>query len=70
MNTDKNLEIIKDSKRIDWLSKNPENSPYFQDGLWRIPYLMNGAGGFGGGVGEFSHSTLRGVIDIALSYNS
>ena len=54
-----------DSARLDWLNEHPESVPYLDDGLWRIPYEVSGAGGFGGGVGEMHHRTLRGVIDAA-----
>ena len=56
-----------DEHRIEWLGDYPEYIPYLEDGFWRIPYLINGAGGFGGGVGEFTSRTLRDVIDVAMS---
>jgi hypothetical protein len=59
-------ELNAASARIEWLSEHPESIPYLEDGLWRIPYLMDGAGGFGGGVGEVTHRTLIGVIDAAM----
>lgn len=60
-------ELKKDKARLDFLSANPESVPYFSDGRWHIPYLHNGAGGFGGGVSEVSHPTLRGVIDLEMN---
>ena len=48
-----------------WLSNHPEYEPYFMDGRWRIPYLMSNDGGFGGGVGEFCHPTMKGVVALA-----
>ena len=47
-----------------------ELEPYFEDGLWRLPYLMNGAGGYGGGVGEMSHETKAGVIEMYKDYHA
>jgi hypothetical protein len=44
--------------------------PYFEDGYWRLPYLMNGAGGFGGGVGEMRHRTKEGVMQMYLDYRA
>ena len=41
-----------------------ELEPYFDKGKWRIPYLMDGAGGYGGGIGELSHETLEGVLEL------
>lgn len=41
-----------------------EDGPYFEDGKWRIPYLMYGEGGSGGGVGELSHETKKGVLEL------
>lgn len=61
------FELIRDRTRIDWLADHPESGPYLEDGLWRIPYLVSGDGGFGGGVGTMTHRTLRGVIDLALA---
>ncbi len=60
-------ELYTDKQRIDFLNEHPDSVPYLEDGLWRIPYLMYGAGGFGGGVGEMTHRTLRGVIDAAMT---
>lgn len=54
-----------DSARLDWLNEHPESVLYLDDGFWRILYEVSGAGGFGGGVGEMHHRTLRGVIDAA-----
>lgn len=47
-----------------------ELDAYFKDGYWRLPYLMNGAGGFGGGVGEMKHETKEGVIQMYKDYHS
>jgi len=44
--------------------------PYFDDGFWRLPYLMNGAGGCGGGVGEMKHETKEGVINMYIEYHA
>ena len=55
-----------DSQR--WLAEHPEHEPDFSEGKWRIPYLVSSAGGSGGGVGEFSHPTLPGVVLIARNY--
>ncbi len=52
-----------DVPSLDWLGE--EHQPYFEDGKWRIPFLMDGAGGFGGGVGELSDKTLEGVLKLA-----
>lgn len=60
-------ELYADKQRLDFLNEHPESLPYLEDGIWRIPYLMDGAGGFGGGVGEMTHRTLRGVIDAAMA---
>jgi hypothetical protein len=60
----------RDTARLDWLEKayqgEHEHAPYFNDGLWRFPYLVSGAGGYGGGVGEATFNTLREAIDAAL----
>ena len=45
-------------------------TPYFNDGFWRLPYLMNGAGGWGGGVGEMKHETKEGVINMYIEYHA
>jgi hypothetical protein len=58
-------ELEQDGARLDFLAENPESVPYLHNGLWRIPYLMSGAGGFGG-VAEMAHQTVRGVIDTAM----
>lgn len=47
-----------------------ELDPYFENGFWRLPYLMNGAGGWGGGVGEMKHKTKEGVIGMYIEYHS
>ena len=58
---------------VDSVVNEPEESeldPYFEDGYWRLPYLMNGAGGFGGGVGEMKDETKEGVIQMYKDYHS
>jgi len=57
----------RDAKRLDWAFRHPESAPYFHEGKWRIPYLDNGAGGFGAGVGEMHDAEFRGVIDAAMN---
>ena len=54
-------EIKKDSLRVDWLTRNPDITPYTRDGLWCIPYLIHG-----GNVGELTGKTFREVIDLAI----
>jgi hypothetical protein len=44
--------------------------PYFDGGYWRLPYLMNGAGGYGGSVGEMKHKTKDGVIAMYIDYHT
>lgn len=61
----RDAEVAKATEEMDWLSEHPEHMPYLEDGIWRIPYLVNGDGGFGGGVGQYTHRTLRGVIAVA-----
>ncbi len=53
-----------DGEMLDWLEKK-DPQPYYEDGKWRIPYLMKGEGGFGGGVGHYVSNSLRGVVAIA-----
>lgn len=53
-----------------WLADHPEHEPYYSEKKWRIPYLVSSDGGFGGGVGEFSHPTLPGVVLIARNYSN
>lgn len=59
-------EAKKDSARLDWLGNCPECIPYLEDGIWNIPYLNVGEGGFGGGVGAFTGKTIRAAIDTAM----
>jgi chromosome segregation ATPase len=51
--------------RLEFLNEHPESMPYIEDGIWHIPYLMDGAGGLGGGVGEYTSRSFINVIDIA-----
>lgn len=57
-----------DTEIVDWLEANPDSLPYYENGLWRIPYLMDGSGGFGGGVGEFNAPTVRRAVSLARTH--
>ena len=68
MKNEKESDIVENR-----IGNDPEESeldPYFDDGYWRLPYLMNGAGGFGGGVGEMKDETKEGVIQMYKDYHS
>ena len=60
-------ELRRDRDRLDWLEKKDPQpyQPYYDNGKWRIPYLMSGDGGFGGGVVEATADSLRAAIDAA-----
>jgi hypothetical protein len=59
---------ITDTRRLDWLEDNQDSPsvPYAEDGKWCVPYLDNGAGGFGGGVNAVRFTSLRAAIDSAM----
>ncbi len=61
-------ELEEARKALMWVIENPDSHPYFNDGKWRIPYLVSGAGGFGGGVGEYTGDTLNKVIKTAIKH--
>jgi hypothetical protein len=60
-------ELERDKARIEFLGNHPESMPYLEDGIWRIPYLSQGEGGFGGGVSSCNHRTLSGCIDAVMA---
>ena len=62
----------RDAERYRWLNENPEheNFPYYEDDMWHLPYLVNNAGGAGGGVGRASFDTLGEAIDAAMAKES
>ncbi|MCX7320406.1 MAG: hypothetical protein NT113_13255 [Hyphomicrobiales bacterium] len=55
---------------LEWALANCQDSahphyPYFANGAWRFPYLINNAGGSGGGVGEASFDTALEAVMAA-----
>lgn len=67
-------EAERDAERLNWIEADmQENEPVsieFRDGKFRFPYLVSGAGGLGGGVGEANFDSLREAIDVAMSQES
>jgi hypothetical protein len=58
-----------DAERLDWYeracSEGHPHTPECHEGVWCYPYLVVGAGGFGGGVGHKAFASLREAIDSA-----
>lgn len=63
-----------DTDRLNWLANayrdQHPHAPYFDSGYWRVPYLVSGDGGMGGGVSEATFPTLREAIDTARTFNT
>ena len=63
-------ELTAERARLDWLEMAEKTDhahcPENDGQRWRFPYLMDGAGGFGGGVGHKYFDTLRAAIDAAM----
>ena len=63
-------ELAEERARLDWLEQDMAKlddgtAVFYEDGLYRFPYLMRGEGGYGGGVGERAFCGLRAAIDAA-----
>jgi septal ring factor EnvC (AmiA/AmiB activator) len=63
-------ELAAERARLDWLEMAEKTDhahcPENDGQRWRFPYLMDGTGGFGGGVGHKYFDTLRAAIDAAM----
>jgi hypothetical protein len=63
-------ELAAKRARLDWLEMAEKTDhahcPENDGQRWCFPYLMDGAGGFGGGVGHKYFDTLRAAIDAAM----
>lgn len=52
----------RDARIVAWMEANPDKLPYHDGQQWCSPYLVTNDGGFGGGVGESHHKTLRNAV--------
>jgi hypothetical protein len=55
---------IRDSEHAVMCTSTEKLEPYLDGKLWVLPYLDNGAGGLGGGVGEIKAKSKNEVIKI------
>ena len=56
-------ELEGDRAMLDWLADYPEQTPYLEDGIWRIPYPS-------GGVGTHNSRILRDAIRAAMNHKT